>query len=159
MKLKLPQIAYQNETGHCASNYFILYSFSLQWTDIWIHLTDARLAFAFCSVRLVDKHGLTLLWIYSLWSWGCTLHGWSGRYETEGFPVLKVEVTGAAFRVASRNVKNSLWPCSLLPIGRPSHMGQTWVKQKQRASCKQHIATCLFFTCGPSTCCQMLPWP
>ena len=44
--------------------------------------------------RLVDKHGLAILWIYSLWSWGCTLHGWSGRYETEGFPVLKVEVTG-----------------------------------------------------------------
>lgn len=28
---------------------------------------------------------------------GCTLHGWSGRYETEGFPVLKVEVTPELF--------------------------------------------------------------
>eukprot|EP00435_Cladocopium_sp_Y103_P000805 s1797_g1.t1 len=27
----------------------------------------------------------------------CTLHGWSGRYETEGFPVLKVEVTPELF--------------------------------------------------------------
>lgn len=28
---------------------------------------------------------------------GCSLHGWSGRYETEGFPVLKVEVTPDLF--------------------------------------------------------------